>query len=283
MSEAPTQPSAQPSAQPDSGILLPAFETLLLAIAEGVATVTLNRPSVRNALNAQLFEDLERAFRFLAQDPATRAIVVTGAGEKAFAAGADIGDLAHVPDAAGGERLALRGQSVFRLIEMLPKPVIAALNGFALGGGLELALACTLRLASDTAKLGQPEIKLGLLPGYGGSQRLPRLVGRSAALKLLLTGEMIGAAEALRLGLVDEVLPLAELPARAQTLALLIAQGPQLAIAATLEAVRDGLTLPLEQALALEANLFGRLFDTTDTKEGVAAFEQKRAPRWIGE
>ena len=274
---------SEPSKQPNSGILLPTFETLLLTIAGGIATVTLNRPSVLNALNASLFDDLERVFQFLAQDPETRAVVLTGAGGKAFAAGADLQEVAQIPDAAGGEKLALRGQAVFRLIETLPKPVIAAVEGFALGGGLELALSCTFRLASDAAKLGLPEIKLGLLPGYGGSQRLPRLVGRSAALKLLLTGDMISAAEALRLGLVDGVVSPADLLPRANDLATRIAGGPQLAISAILEAVREGSPLPLAEALALEARLFGQLFETADKREGVAAFLQKRVPHWTGQ
>ena len=275
--------TSAPSAQPVSSVLLPTFDTLLLNIADCVATVTLSRPSVLNALNAQLFNDLERVFQFLAQDPGTRAVVITGAGEKAFAAGADIAELADIPDAAAGEKLSLRVQSVLRLLDTSSKPVVAAINGFALGGGLELALACTLRLAAETAKLGQPEVKLGLLPGYGGTQRLPRLIGRSAALKLLLTGEMITAGDALRLGLVDEVVPAADLADRTHALAARIANGPQLALAATLEAVREGMYLPLEEGLALEAHLFGKLFDTADKKEGVAAFLDKRPARWIGE
>jgi enoyl-CoA hydratase len=225
----------------------------------------LNRPAVLNALNTQLFDDLERAFNGIAQDPSVRAILVTGSGDKAFAAGADIAELAQL-DRAATQQKALRGQSVFALIESCPRPVIACVNGFALGGGCELALACTLRVASDTAKLGQPEIKLGLIPGYGGTQRLPRLIGQSAALKLLLTGEIISAAEALRLGLVDEVVPAAELLPRARAI----------------EAVHQGMALPLDQALKLEAEIFGRLSETADKKEGVEAFLTKRKPTFHG-
>jgi enoyl-CoA hydratase len=262
-------------------VLLPTFETLLLTLDEQIATITLNRPVVLNALNAQLFNDLERVFTFLAQDAGVRVILLTGAGEKAFAAGADIAELAQT-DAASGEHLALRGQQVFRLIEQSARPVIACINGFALGGGCELALACTLRLASESARLGQPEVKLGLIPGYGGSQRLPRLIGRSAALRLLLTGEIIPASEALRLGLVDEVVPAAELLPRAQRVAQQISAQAPLAVAAALEAVEQGLALPLDRALELEASIFGRLSATADKHEGVEAFLSKRKPVFLG-
>ena len=194
------------------------YETLLLEVNGPVATVTLNRPKVLHALNAQVFDELESVFRALAVDPAVRVILLTGSGEKAFAAGADINEIAAT-DATTGYAKSRRGQSVFRLIETCGKPVIALINGFALGGGCELAMACTMRLASETARLGQPEVKLGLIPGYGGTQRLPRLVGVPAALKLLLTGEMISAAEALRIGLVDEVVPPDQLIPRGEALA----------------------------------------------------------------
>jgi enoyl-CoA hydratase len=262
-------------------ITLPTFETLLLTQEGAVATVTLNRPSVLNALNAQLFDDLERVFTTVANDPTVRVILLTGSGEKAFAAGADIAELAKT-DAASAETLSLRGQSVFALIASSSRPVIACINGFALGGGCELALACTLRLAAETARLGLPEVKLGLIPGYGGTQRLPRLVGPSAALKLILTSDLLPAAEALRIGLVDEVVPAAELLTRAQTLAAQIAAQAPLAIAASLEAVRQGLALPLDQALALEASIFGRLSDSDDKREGVDAFLTKRKPTFHG-
>jgi enoyl-CoA hydratase len=262
-------------------ITFPTFDTLLYTQQDAIATLTLNRPHVLNALNTQLFDDLERAFTFLAQDPTVRVILLTGAGEKAFAAGADIAELAEL-DAAATQQKALRGQSVFALIEASPRPVLACINGFALGGGCELALACTLRLAADTARLGQPEVKLGLIPGYGGTQRLPRLIGPAAALKLILTAEIIPASEALRIGLVDEVVPAAELLPRAHTLAALIAAQAPLAIAAALEAVHRGLPLPLDAALQLEAELFGSLAATADKKEGVEAFLTKRKPTFHG-
>jgi enoyl-CoA hydratase len=265
----------------DSQIALPTFDTLLLDYEAPIAIVTLNRPQVLNALNAQVFNDLERAFTILAADPTVRVILLTGAGEKAFAAGADIKELSQTDDASG-ERLALRGQSVFASIETCGKPVIACINGFALGGGCELALACTLRIASETARLGQPEVKLGLIPGYGGTQRLPRLVGPSAALRLILTADIIPAAEALRIGLVDEVVPAATLLDAARALALRIAAQAPLAVAASMEAVRQGADLPLAEALALEARIFGRLSGSVDKREGVAAFLEKRAATFTG-
>ncbi|QHN04470.1 enoyl-CoA hydratase [Granulicella sp. WH15] len=257
------------------------FETLLYEITGPIATVTLNRPKVLHALNAQVFDELERAFTQLLDDPTVRVILLTGSGEKAFAAGADIAELAQT-DAAAGERLALQGQGVFRKIEQCGKPVIALVNGFALGGGCELALACTLRIASENARMGQPEVKLGLIPGYGGTQRLPRLVGRAAALQLLLTGEIIGAAEALRIGLVSEVVPAGELPARGLALAQAIVAMAPLAVAGCLEAVERGEELPLDEALAVEAEIFGRLSGTEDKREGTAAFLEKRAAAWVG-
>ncbi len=259
----------------------PAYETLLLEISDSIATVTINRPEVLNALNAQVFNNLEAIFTHLAADPAVRAILLTGAGPKAFAAGADIKELS-LTDSASAQHLALRGQSIFSLISNCGKPVIACINGFALGGGCELALACTLRIASDTARLGQPEVKLGLLPGYGGTQRLPRLVGPSAALKLILTGDIISATEALRIGLVDEVVPAFDLLARARALALQIAAVAPLAVAASIEAVNRGADLPLPEALALEATHFGRLAGTADKHEGVRAFLEKRPPNFTG-
>ncbi len=265
----------------ESPIVLPAFDTLLLALDGPVATVTLNRPQVLNALDRQLFTDLDEVFAQLALDPTIRAILLTGAGGKAFAAGADIQELAGT-DAKSGEALALRGQSIFMRISSCGKPVIACINGFALGGGCELALACTLRIAADTAKLGQPEVRLGLIPGYGGTQRLPRLVGRAAALRLILTGEIIPASEALRIGLVDEVVPAAELMEHARSLALKIAAQAPLAIAAAMEAVNFGADMPLREALELEARGFGRLSATSDKHEGVTAFLEKRTAIFAG-
>jgi enoyl-CoA hydratase len=257
------------------------YENLLLERGDGYAVVTLNRPKVMNALNRALFAELDDAFVTLAGDSSVRAIILTGAGEKAFAAGADIGELASL-SATDGQQLAQRGQAVFRRIETCGKPVIAAIQGFALGGGCELAMACTIRIASERARLGQPEVKLGLVPGYGGTQRLPRLVGKGAAFKLLLTGDMVGAEEAFRIGLVDEVVPAEALIPRAETLARAIAQQAPLAVAACLRAVDGGYDLPLDAGLELEASLFGLTCATEDKAEGTQAFLEKRAPAWRG-
>jgi enoyl-CoA hydratase len=257
------------------------YEHIVVEISDGVALLTLNRPKVLNALNAALFSELDSTLDAFASDDSIRAIIITGSGEKAFAAGADIQELAAV-SGLEGQALALRGQSVFSKIENLGKPVIAAINGFALGGGCELALACTLRIAAETAKLGQPEVKLGLIPGYGGSQRLPRLVGKGAALKLLLTGEIIPAAEALRIGLVDEVVPASELLPRAKALAATIASMAPIAIRQCISAVNAGYDLTLDEALVHEAALFGICCSTADKAEGTLAFLEKRAPVWTG-
>ncbi len=258
-----------------------AYETLQVAVEDRVATVTLDRPKVLNALNAAMLLELDTAFAALAEDSAVRVVLLCGAGGKAFAAGADINELAAT-DADSGEQLARRGQRVFRRIETLGKPVIACIDGFALGGGCELAMACTLRLAGEGARLGQPEIKLGIIPGYGGSQRLPRLVGQGAALKMILSGAMVSAAEALRIGLVDEVVAGDSLMARAMELAESIAGMPPLAVSAAIEAVGRGADLPLDEALALEAGIFGKLCGTEDKREGAAAFLEKRAAAWAG-
>jgi enoyl-CoA hydratase len=258
------------------------FMNLRIEKRAPVAQVTIDRPKVLNALNGDTIAELSDAIDRLAADPETRVILLTGAGGRAFVAGADIRELAAL-SAEEGRAFALRGQEVFRRIETLGKPVIACIQGFALGGGCELAMACTLRLAADDARLGQPEVKLGIVAGYGGSQRLPRLVGRGAGLKLLLTGGIIGAEEALRIGLVDEVLPAAELMARAEALALEIAANAPLAVAETLRAVDEGLDLPLDLALLREAVRFGHLCATADKHEGTAAFLAKRPPVWKGE
>jgi enoyl-CoA hydratase len=257
------------------------YETLLWQVQDSVATVTLNRPKVLNALNTLVFDELEAVFLALKADSAVRAILLTGAGEKAFAAGADINEIA-MADAAAGEKKALRGQGVFRLIETCGKPVIALVNGFALGGGCELAMACTMRLASETARLGQPEVKLALVPGYGGTQRLPRLVGQATALKLLLTGEMIGTTEALRIGLVDEVVAADRLMARGMELAQIIVAMAPLAVTGCMEAVLRGSELGLDDAMRVEAEIFGRLCGTADKAEGSAAFLEKRGAVWMG-
>lgn len=254
-------------------------EHISVEISDGVALLTLNRPKVLNALNAALLTELDAALQALGSDDAVRALIVTGAGEKAFAAGADIEELAAVSQSEG-QVLAERGQRVFSRMENLRKPVIAAINGFALGGGCELAMAATIRIASETARLGQPEVKLGLIPGYGGTQRLPRLVGKGAAFKMLLTGDMVSASEALRIGLVDEVVPAAELMARAQALAKTVAGMAPIAVRQCIAAVHAGYDLPLDEGLAHEAALFGLCCGTEDKAEGTRAFLEKRAPKW---
>jgi len=256
------------------------LKTLQFETNGNVATVTLQRPKVLNALNAEMFDELEAVFHTVSADPAVRVIVITGSGERAFAAGADIRALAET-DAVSGKQVSERGQQVFLQIERCGKPVIAAINGVALGGGCELALACTLRLAADTARLGLPEVKLGLIPGYGGTQRLTRLIGRGAALRLMLSASIVDAAEALRLGLVEEVVPAADLLPRAHALAETIAALAPLAVAGVLEAVeRSGSSL--EEGLAAEARIFGRLCGTEDKHEGLTAFLAKRAAVWKG-
>ncbi|WP_213805997.1 enoyl-CoA hydratase-related protein [Granulicella sp. dw_53] len=257
------------------------YETLLCEVREQIATVTLNRPKVLHALNAKVFDELEAVFEALGADVRVRVVLLTGAGEKAFAAGADLNEVGQT-DEVSGVALALRGQRVFREIETCGKPVIALVNGFALGGGCELALACTMRIASETARLGQPEVKLGLVPGYGGTQRLPRLVGRSAALKIMLTGEAVGAVEALRIGLVDEVVPADKLLSRGEEVAKAIVAVAPLAVEGCLEAVLRGGEVALEEGLRIEAEIFGRLCGTEDKREGVKAFLEKRATKWLG-
>ena len=246
-----------------------------------VAVVTVNRPKVLNALNIATLDELAATMRQLQRDESVRCVIVTGAGEKSFIAGADINELAALTPTAGREH-ARAGQAVFDSIEQLGKPVIAAINGYALGGGCELAMACTVRIAADTARLGQPEINLGIIPGYGGTQRLARLIGAGRALELLLTGEPIGAAEACRLGLVNRVVPAADLMAEAHRLAAAIAAKAPVAVRYILEAVRCGVQLPLGEAQALEATLFGLVASTEDMREGTRAFLEKRQPEFKG-
>jgi enoyl-CoA hydratase len=246
--------------------------TIELTQQNDVATITLKRPDVLNSLNAAMFDDLEQAFTTLASDDTIRAIILTGSGDRAFAAGADIRGLAAT-DATSGLAVSQRGQQVFAQIETCGKPVIAAINGVALGGGCELAMACTFRIASDKAKLGLPEVKLGLIPGYGGTQRLTRLIGRGQALRLMLTATIVNAQEALTLGLVEEVIPAADLLKRAQELATTIAMLSPLGVAGVLEAVHRG-------TFETEAEIFGRLCGTADKQEGLIAFLEKRAPTW---
>jgi enoyl-CoA hydratase len=246
-----------------------------------IAVVTLDRPKVLNALNLLSMTELEQVFLDIRQNDEIGAVLLTGAGEKAFVAGADIRELATL-SALDGEQAAIRGQRIFSLIENCGKPVIACINGFALGGGCELALACTLRIASSSARLGQPEVKIGIIPGYGGTQRLPRLIGKGAALKMILTGEPVTAAEALRLGLVDEVVEPDQLLARAEQIAQTIAGMAPLAIRDSIRAVNSGYDLPLASALELEASLFGLSCSTSDKREGTQAFLEKRAAKWSG-
>ena len=256
-------------------------DILHVEAAGAVAVITLHRPDALNALNGALLAELSGAVASIAADDGVRAVVLTGAGEKAFAAGADITELAALtPEAA--RRLSLGGQALFRAIETLGKPTIAAINGFALGGGCELAMACTIRLAADTAQLGQPEIDLGLLPGYAGTQRLVRLVGRGRALELLLTGRRVNAVEAERIGLVTRVVPAAELRAEATALAERLAGKAPLAMRYILEAVHEGADLPLDAATRIEATLFGLAAATSDMREGTRAFLDKRKPDFTG-
>jgi enoyl-CoA hydratase len=258
------------------------FETLLVTRDGAVEIVTVNRPNVLNALNSQTISELGQVMRGVQTDSAVRAVIVTGAGEKSFVAGADINELA-VLSPAEGQRHGRRGQEVFDLIERLGKPVVAAINGFALGGGCELAMACTLRVAADHARFGQPEINLGLMPGYAGSQRLPRLVGKGRALEMLLTGDMVSASRAYEIGLVNKVVPSAELMTEAKKIASALAGKAPLATRYIIEAVNHGLALPLAEAQLLEASLFGLIASTEDMKEGTKAFLEKRQPVWRGQ
>jgi len=257
------------------------YTNLLVDISEAIALVTLNRPEKLNAYDRETLLELEGCFAALETDPGVRAVILTGAGEKAFVAGADIACLASLA-AAGGREWARLGQRVFARIERLSKPVIAAVNGYALGGGLELALACHMRVASEAARFGLPEVKIGLIPGNGGTQRLPRLVGKGRALEMMLTGEPIPAAEAWRIGLVNQVVPGAELIPAARALAGKILANAPAAIAFCLEAVREGSEMPLPAAFEFEAALSGLVMGTEDAHEGVRAFLEKRRPVFRG-
>lgn len=254
---------------------------VLYEVRGPVALVTINRPEKLNALNRQTLESLAAAFAEARKDPAVKAVVLTGAGEKAFVAGADIGEITSL-DAQAGKLFAIFGQELFRAIETFPKPVIAAVNGFALGGGCELAMACHVRLASENAQFGQPEVNLGVIPGYGGTQRLPRLVGRGVALELLLTGDRIPARRAFEAGLANGVLPLPELLPKAFEMAEKIAAKAPLAVRHCLESVNKGLDMPLEEGCYLEATLFGLCCASEDMREGTAAFLEKRKPDFKG-
>lgn len=253
------------------------YQTLLVAIDHRVAVLTINRPEKLNALNGQTKDELLAAVAYLRDSPEVDVVIITGAGEKAFVAGTDIAELTGLSEASGKE-FSATGQSIFDRIEELGKPVIAAVNGYALGGGCELALACHIRIASDKAKFGQPEANLGIIPGYGGTQRLARLVGKGRAMEMILTGAQVDANEALRIGLVNKVVPASELLARAHTMAQVIASMGQVAIRAALEAVNAVDTLPLAEGLRKEAEMFARCCASGDFAEGTKAFLEKRRP-----
>jgi enoyl-CoA hydratase len=257
------------------------LENVLYEKKGTIAYVTLNRPKVLNALNRRTWEDLQTAFEDARKDSAIRGVILTGAGDKAFIAGADIGELSRVT-AVEAEESSTFGQGVLNLIENLGKPVVAAINGFALGGGCETAMACTIRVATENAKFGQPEVKLGVLPGGGGTQRLPRLVGKGRALQLILSGEMISAQEAYRIGLVNEVVRATDLISRAEAILKQIFANAPIAIRYSLEAVNKGLETSQAEGLALEASFFGLCAATQDKQEGTQAFLQKRAPQFQG-
>jgi enoyl-CoA hydratase len=257
------------------------FQNITLDVTERVATVTVNRPDKLNALNDLTVKELGLAIEEIRESAEVSGAILTGAGAKAFVAGADISELAKQGPLEGRER-ARRGQNVLRRIETSPKPIIAAINGFALGGGCELAMACHIRIASDNARFGQPEVKLGIAPGYGGSQRLPRLVGQGRALELILSGEMISAAEAHRIGLVNAVVPATDLLRVAGEMMRKILANAPVAIALCIEAVIRGVEMPLDEALLLEADQFGLLAATDDMREGMTAFLEKRSPRFTG-
>jgi enoyl-CoA hydratase len=257
------------------------YATLLFDVTDGLARVTVNRPDKLNALNGDVIRELGEAVTRIESDAAIRGVILTGAGPKAFVAGADIAELAG-QGAVDGKARALAGQLVFRRLERCGKPVIAAVNGFALGGGCELAMACHLRVAAENARFGQPEVKLGLCPGYGGTVRLPRLVGKGRALELLLTAGMIDAAEAHRIGLVNRVVPAERLLEETEQLLRSILENGPLAVQLCIESVDAGLEMSLDQALLLEANHFGFLSTTADMREGTAAFLEKRKAKFEG-
>jgi len=258
------------------------FEHVLFAVEEaGIALVTVNRPERRNALSRAAVRELGAAFDRLAEDPSIRAAIVTGAGDTAFVAGADIAEMAALSEAEMGQ-YALDGQRAFRRLETAGKPSVAAINGHALGGGLELAMAATVRFAAENARLGQPEVKLGLIPGFGGTGRLPRLVGRGRAIEMLASGEPIDAGEAWRIGLVNAVVPRAELLGRARAWLANVLQNSPLAVRLAMQAVASGLDRGLEEGMQLEAELFGSVAASQDCREGMRAFLEKRAPAFTG-
>jgi enoyl-CoA hydratase len=257
------------------------LESILYEKKGAIAYITLNRPKVLNALNQAVFAELKAAFEDARDDDKVRSVILTGSGDKAFAAGADIGEMSSY-SAAQAEEATRRAQAVTELVENLGKPVIAAVNGFALGGGCELAMACTLRLAVEGAKFGQPEVKIGIMPGAGGTQRLPRLVGKGRALQLILSGEVINAQEAYRIGLVNEVVPSANLIARAEAILNQINANAPLGVKFSIEAVNKGVDASVSEGLLIEASLFGICAGSEDKKEGTSAFLAKRTPKFQG-
>jgi enoyl-CoA hydratase len=281
-------PSATATLTPSPAVVPNVSSTAALTLANvlyekkgAIAYVTINRPKVLNALNTPTWKDLRTAFEDARDDTAIRGVILTGAGDKAFIAGADISELAHVA-AFEAEQSSRFGQEVLDLIENLGKPVVAAINGFALGGGCETAMACTIRIAVDTAQFGQPEVKLGLLPGGGGTQRMPRLIGKGRALHLILSGEMINAQEAYRIGLVNEIVLAADLIKRAEAILKTIASNAPIAVKFALEAANKGMETSQGEGLLLEASYFGLCAATEDKKEGTTAFLEKRAPQFRG-
>lgn len=260
------------------------YETLLYETRDGLAFVTLNRPDKLNALNHAAMDELEACFTAIQNNDRVQAAILAGSGARAFAAGADVSELAELAasGAAAGSAAARRGQRLFRLIENLGKPVVVAMRGYVVGGGCEMAMACTLRVASETALFGQPEVKLGLIPGYGGSQRLPRLIGKGRALEIILTGETITAAEAWRIGLVNRVVPDGELMTAAEAMARKILANAPAAVRLSLEAVNHGMECTEIEGENLEAALFGQCCSTDDMKEGTRAFLEKRPPKFTG-
>jgi enoyl-CoA hydratase len=258
------------------------FENLLTKKEGGLGWITINRPDKLNALNAQTVRELGEAFASFKDDRDVKAVILTGSGEKAFIAGADIKELSHLDEAQGRDYV-LAGQRVTKSIEHYPKPVIAAINGFALGGGTEFALACHVRIASENAKMGQPEVKLGLIPGFGGTQRLARLVGKGAAMEMIFTGRIIGAQEALSIGLVNKVVPAEELAATCEATAREMTANSPMALKYAIEAINQGLDVSLNKGLDLEADLFGKVCATDDSKEGTKAFLEKRKAEFKGQ
>lgn len=257
------------------------LQNVTAEVHDGVLLVTIDRPKVLNALNAETVENIGRVFYEAREDPSVRCAIVTGAGDKAFVAGADINELANMTPISG-KFVSEQGQSVFLQIERFPKPVIAAINGFALGGGCELALACHIRIASDTAQLGLPEVSLGIIPGYGGTQRIVRLLGKGKAFELVCSGERIGAAEAERIGLVNKVVPADQLMSTAVEMARKIASRSPVAVRAAIEVINSGADMPFEDGQVLEATVFGLLCASEDMKEGMKAFLEKRTPNFPG-